>query len=152
MTYYHQQVISISRKYLPADRLCEQVIQARKYIDSKFADPIGLSEIAGAAYCSKYHFLRLFKQFYGRTPHQYLTEVRIARAKEFLGTGLSVADSCFLVGFESVSSFKSLFKRHTGYTPRAWQCRLKNPSTFSATPLRFFPYYLHPENSNNQDR
>jgi AraC-like DNA-binding protein len=83
MTYYHQQLISIKENCLPKDHLCEQVIQAKEFIDHHFENDIQLADIAAKAYCSKFHFLRLFKKLYGKTPHQYLTEVRIKKASNY---------------------------------------------------------------------
>ena len=150
MTYYYQQVLFLRKNY-PKDHLCEQVIQAKKFIDNNFDCSISLQDIAGKAYCSKFHFLRLFKSLYGRTPHQYLTSVRIEKAKELLQSGLPVSDVCFSVGFDSVSSFKALFKRNTAFTPSIWQRRLRSRQAISATPFRFLPFFFTLEKSNIQD-
>lgn len=151
MTFYHQQILSIKEALFPKDHLCEQVMRAKKFIDSNFSNNISLNDIAGEAYCSKFHFLRLFKQVYGQTPHQYLTGVRIEKAKQFLKTGLPVSDVCFSVGFESISSFKTLFKHSTGSTPAVYQKQLKDKQRLSATPFRFLPFFFSLKNSNIQD-
>jgi AraC-like DNA-binding protein len=150
LTFYHQQILSI-KKNLLKDHLCEQVMQAKKFIDNNFANNITLKDIAGEAYCSKFHFLRLFKSLYGRTPHQYLTEIRIENAKQLLQARLPVADVCFSVGFNSVSSFKALFKRNTGLTPAAYQKQLKDKQQVSATPFGFLPFFFSLKKSNIQD-
>src|SRR5215813_2221007 len=111
MNYYQQQLLFIKENFYPKEYLCDQVIRAKIFIDTNFAENISLNEVAGKAYCSKFHFLRLFKLLYGKTPHQYLTEVRMAKAKEFLQTALPLSEVCLLVGFNSISSFKDLFKR-----------------------------------------
>ena len=113
MNFYHQQLISIRKKHFPREYLCDQVAQARNFIEENFSNRIRLHDIAGEAYFSKFHFLRLFKSMYGKTPHQFLTEVRIKKAKQLLQTGLPVSEVCFLTGFDSISSFKGLFKRYT---------------------------------------
>jgi len=43
------------------------------------------------------------------------------KAKEYIKNGLSISETCYEVGFESLSSFSSLFKRKTGFTPRTYQ-------------------------------
>jgi len=48
---------------------------------------------------------------------------RIEMAKAYIKKGLSISDACYEVGFESLSSFSSLFKRKTGFTPKAYQKR-----------------------------
>ena len=151
MTFYHQEVINMKENLLPKEQLCEQVIWAKKFIDNNATDNINLNRIASAACLSKFHFLRLFKSLYGRTPHQYLTEVRIEKAKQLLRSGLPVADACFLTGFESVSSFKALFKKCTGFTPSLYQNRLKNKQDISQTPYRFLPFFYSLQKSNIQD-
>ncbi len=86
-----------------------------------FSDDIDLHNIADEAYFSKFHFIRLFKTIYGKTPHQYLTRVRIENAIVFLQKEIPVTETYFAVGFDSVSSFTALFKRYTNLSPSAYQ-------------------------------
>ncbi len=151
MTYYQQQFISIRKTVFPKDYLCRQVIRAKKFIDNHFDNPIALRDIAKEAYFSKFHFLRLFKLVYGKTPHQYLTEVRIEQAKKLLKTDLTISEVCFAVGFDSVSSFKGLFKRYTNITPTAYKSQHIHPQPITQSSLRFLPYYLSLKKSNFQD-
>ncbi|MBD2752926.1 helix-turn-helix domain-containing protein [Spirosoma validum] len=124
MTYYHQQFLKIREEVYPNEYVCRQIIQAKRFIDSQFATSIRLSDIAEAAFLSKFHFIRLFKQNYGQTPYQYLTMVRIAQAKRLLRTEKTIREVCFAVGFDSVSSFTALFKKITGVTPSTFRKRL----------------------------
>ena len=95
-------------------RLC----RARSFIDECYDLPIDLREISEQACLSRYHFLRLFREAFETTPHQYLIQRRIEKAKELLLTGrLSVTDVCFEVGFESLGSFSALFRRCVGDAP-----------------------------------
>src|SRR5262245_747431 len=99
----------------PKVYLYRRIVQAKLFIDQHFSEKINLNNIAGEAYFSNFHFIRLFKQAYNKTPHQYLTSVRIEHAKQLLKSKhLSITDVCFEVGFESIGSFTSLFKRSTG--------------------------------------
>lgn len=120
--------------------LYRRLVQSKLFIDNHFADKIDVDNIADEAYCSKFHFIRLFKKVYGRTPHQYLTFVRLEQAKLNLKNKASINDACFAVGFESPTSFASLFKRTYGLTPsdfRAEQVRLSLEQ--QKTPLKFIP-------------
>ena len=121
MTYYYEQILKIKAEVYPHDYLSEQVIQAKLYIDKNYADKINISQISRAAFFSKYHFIRLFKKNYGRTPYQYLTDVRIAKAKQLLKENISVIEVCYSVGFKSITSFTGLFKKITGTTPHEYQ-------------------------------
>jgi len=125
---------------LPKLDLYRRIVQAKLFIDSNYAERIDAAEIADEACYSKFHFIRTFKSIYGRTPHQYLTHVRIERAKELLEQELSVTEACFAVGFDSLGSFTSLFKRRAGVTPSEYQRRrLERKAEISKEPLRFIP-------------
>jgi len=151
MNFYQQHIVSLKKTVIPKDYLCEQVIKAKEFIDKNATDTINLNRIASHACLSKFHFLRLFKSLYGRTPHQYLTGVRIEKAKQLLRSGLPVSDTCFLTGFESISSFKALFKKSTGLTPSLYQKQLKSKQEISQTIYRFLPFFYSFEKSNFKD-
>ena len=72
-------------------------------------------------FVSKYHLLRLFKKYYGLTPRQYLIDKRIEKSKEHLINGMSVTETCYAVGFESLGSFSALFKSKIGKSPTAFK-------------------------------
>jgi AraC-like DNA-binding protein len=92
--------------------------RAREFIDHCYDHPLDLDQISKKACFSRYHFLRLFRQAFNKTPHQYLTERRIERAKELLTSeNLRVTDVCFEVGFQSLGSFSTLFQKYVGHAP-----------------------------------
>ena len=98
--------------------LHERLCRARKFIDDSYHLPLNLAEISKEACLSPYHFLRLFRDAFDTTPHQYLIHRRIEKAKELLRVRtLSVTDVCFEVGFESLGSFSSLFRKCVGDAP-----------------------------------
>lgn len=100
----------------------ERVRRARRLIDREYADPLDLDRIARAACLSPYHFHRLFRRETGETPHQYLTRRRIERARELLiTTELSVTDVCLEVGFSSLGSFSTKFRRFAGHSPSRYR-------------------------------
>lgn len=107
-----------SRSQETAPEVLERLDRARTFIDRCYDLPISLDEISSQACFSRYHFLRLFRQAFDKTPHQYLVERRIEKAKELLSTrDLRVTDICFEVGFESLGSFSSLFHKTVGHAP-----------------------------------
>ena len=109
--------------------------RARALIDTQYAQPLDLDELARTANFSRYHFLRAFRRAFQATPHEYLTRKRVERAKELLEESkLTVTEICFEVGFESLGSFSTLFHNIVGWSPsiyraRAWEMR-KNPLKF----------------------
>jgi transcriptional regulator GlxA family with amidase domain len=116
-----------------------QLQRARQLIDDCFDQPLDLEAMARAANLSPWHFLRLFRQAYDRTPHQYLQVRRLSRAQELLLRGRhSVTDVCFAVGFESLGSFSSLFHRALGYPPAVYRTRrlVAVPSIVAPPPAR----------------
>ena len=124
----------------PKVYLYKRIVQAKLFIDANYASKIDLNNISDEAYFSKFHFVRLFKSIYGKTPHQYLTVVRIEKAVQFLREGKPVSEVCFTIGFESLTSFSSLFKRIVGVPPSVYleqQQELKRQ--ISKTPLAFVP-------------
>jgi AraC-like DNA-binding protein len=104
------------------DDLLVHLRRARDLIDRDYAEPLDLDRVAAAAGVSKYHFLRCFAATYGTTPGAYLTERRIERAQDLLrATNLTVTEVCMLVGYSSLGSFSSTFRRLVGTTPSAYQ-------------------------------
>ena len=124
----------------PKIYLYKRIVQAKLFIDDNYADNIDLDNIADEAYFSKFHFIRLFKKIYGKTPHQYLIVVRIERAMQLLRTDIPVTEVCFSVGFESLSSFSGLFKRIVGIPPSAYLLQQqKIKAQILKAPLDFIP-------------
>ena len=130
----------MSPENLPKLELYRRIVQAKLFIDGHYAERIDVEEIADEACYSKFHFIRTFKSIYGRSPHQYLTHVRIERAKGLLELEVSVTETCFAVGFDSLGSFTSLFKRCTGETPSEYQRRqLERKAEIGKEPFKFIP-------------
>ncbi|WP_353129126.1 AraC family transcriptional regulator [Parapedobacter pyrenivorans] len=147
----------IATAYHPKVYLYRRVVQAKLFIDSNYSEKIDLDGIAGEAYFSKFHFIRLFKSIYGKTPHHYLKHLRIAQAKVLLAQNLSITETCFAVGFESLSSFSTLFTTIVGQSPSAYSKRhQQTKQRISKNPHAFVPgcyAYQHGwfENSNFEE-
>ena len=124
----------------PKVYLYRRIVQAKLFIDNNYSENIDLDNIADEAFFSKFHFIRLFKKIYSKTPHQYLTVVRIEKAMDLLRAGNPVSEVCYEVGFTSLSSFSGLFKRIVGLPPAAYllaQQRIKTKILMA--PLNFVP-------------
>lgn len=126
MTFYRDEIARLTKTLYPHDDLTKQISDSKLYIDKHFSEDINLDKIANKALVSKFHFIRLFKKYYGRTPNQYLQEVRIEKAKKLLQKRNSIDEVCNAIGFASKTSFISLFKKMTGLTPIAYQNKKSN--------------------------
>lgn len=124
----------------PKIYLYRRIVRAKLFIDDNYAHNIDLNHIAHEAFFSKFHFIRLFKKTYRKTPHQYLTDVRIKNSKLLLKENIPVAEVCYAVGFGSISSFTGLFKRIVGQTPAAYQhgC-ITRKQEIKTVPLKYVP-------------
>lgn len=101
--------------------LYERIVAAKVYIDQNFDQPICLKLVSQQAFLSRFHFHRLFSQVYKKTPHQYLTFRRIEKAKVLLSDNKQVTEVCNEVGFESLGSFSTLFKKESGFAPQYYR-------------------------------
>jgi AraC family transcriptional regulator len=103
----------------PVDRRLRRAIE---FMHDNFSRELALEEIASAAYLSEYHFARLFKQITGVTPHVYLANVRLERARRLLAdTALPISEVASMVGYQSQSHFSKMFRSVTGITPKAYR-------------------------------
>ena len=121
MTFYETEIKRIKNSCYSNNKQLETVIATRNFIDNHFEKALNLDFLSHLRFTSKYHLLRLFKRYYGLTPKQYLIDKRIAKSKEQLKSGMSVTETCFAVGFESLGSFSTLFKAKTGKSPSEYQ-------------------------------
>nr|WP_261845222.1 AraC family transcriptional regulator [Aliamphritea ceti] len=109
---------STDTKQRKSDQL---LLRARDFIHDNIHADMSLDEISQQSCLSKYHFLRMFRQQFGITPHQYLLNCRINRAREDLESGIALDDVVFTYGFSDLSHFNRRFKPVFGMTPRQYQ-------------------------------
>jgi two-component system response regulator YesN len=93
--------------------------QAKEYIEQHYKNPdLSLNEVAASAHLSASHFSSVFSQETCQTFKEYLTEIRINKAKELLRmTALRSADIAYQVGYNDPHYFSSVFKKNTGVSP-----------------------------------
>ncbi len=93
-----------------------------EYLNHNYCDKITVPQAAAMVGMSHSHFMRFFKQIAGRTFIEYLTLLRVTRARQLLrNQTLNIADISALVGFADQSYFDKRFKEHFGKSPR--ECR-----------------------------
>jgi len=102
--------------------LFKRLSGAREWILENSALPLTLEDMAKTAMMNSQHFLRMFRQCYGITPHQLLVETRLDQGKRMLTvTDERISVICDKAGFESFSSFSWLFRQRYGSTPTAFR-------------------------------
>jgi AraC-like DNA-binding protein len=99
------------------------VARARDYLTANLAGPVSLEDLAAAAGLSAFHLLRVFKKATGLTPHAWLTQLRVERARHLLLAGATPAETALATGFYDQSHFTNTFRRFMGVTPRRYRAR-----------------------------
>ena len=91
-------------------------------IQQRLAEDVALDELAAAAGVSRFHFLRLFKNSLGITPHRFIMDQRLAAARTLLAaTDQPLADIAVSAGFSSQSHLCTTMRRRLGVTPKQWR-------------------------------
>lgn len=112
---------------LPLSEQARVAADAMRYIEKHFYDDLSLREVAEKAGMNPNYFAGLFKKKTGVSYLDYLTAVRIEKAKELLkSTDLKVYEISQMIGYYSAKYFSKLFKHHTGMTPNEWRTGEKN--------------------------
>jgi AraC-like DNA-binding protein len=108
----------------PAIPLSRHLLRVKDLIDRAYAEQLDVKALARSAAVSPAYFSRSFKAAFGETPHQYLMSRRMERAMAMLRSReRSVTDVCVAVGFSSLGSFSTQFRRFVGVSPNAYRQR-----------------------------
>ena len=108
------------------DPQSDVVTKAKEYIDANYAQDLSLEGISRQTDISPYYFSKLFKNKTGVTFIDYLTNLRIEKAKELLADpGRSMKEICSEVGYSDPNYFSRIFKKTTGMTPTEYKDGLK---------------------------
>lgn len=133
---------------LLGDELFRRLCRSRDYVAAGFDQPLRLADAAREACLSPYHYHRLFTQTFGETPHQFLTRLRMDEAKRLLACRQApVTTVCYAVGYESLGSFSSRFRRLVGHSPAEYQRAIRRSfavpglAQFRRIPACFLDYF-----------
>lgn len=108
----------------------EWVAQITQYIDMNYSESLTLEILADMCHGSPYHLHRTFKRIKGITPVQYVQQIRITKAMEYLiHSDKAIADIALSVGVPNTSYFITLFKKITGHTPTEYREISRNKYT-----------------------
>lgn len=96
--------------------------QVKDFIEDNLAESLTIADIAAVVHMSQFHFARVFKAAIGESPHRYVTQRRMERAKVLLDvTKFPVAEIAYRVGFYNPSHFTSQFRKYMGMTPKKYR-------------------------------
>jgi AraC family transcriptional regulator len=103
---------------LPGNKLA----RVKDFVEASLDQDLTLESLAREAGYSRAHFLRMFRESTGTTPHQYVMQRRIVRAEELLSAHeLGVAEIAVACGFSSQAHLTLAFKKQTGQTPAGYR-------------------------------
>jgi len=101
------------------------ISRARAYIKDNQAEDLSLGQVARAVNTSTFYFCKMFKKATGLNFTEYLSRVRVEKAKNLLlNPNLRVSEIAFEVGFQSLTHFNRVFKKITGQSPSEYRTRL----------------------------
>lgn len=122
----HMRLDKLERSHKLSETHRMAVEKAIKFIDENHRRKLSLSELAGNAFLSQYHFCRVFKAYTSYPPIKYLAMRRIEKARELLSDGtLTFADIAEKVGFSGPFHFSAAFKRQEGFSPLEYKKLLR---------------------------
>jgi AraC-like DNA-binding protein len=107
-----------------APRTTRPIRRAVELLHARVAEAVTLDELAAEVGLDKFHFCHAFRAQLGIPPYAYLTELRIARAKQLLAAGTRPCDVAPQVGLYDQSQLNRHFRRLVGVTPGAYQSRI----------------------------
>src|SRR5580765_1803445 len=130
-------------RFVPPER---HLLRARDLVDSRYAEPLDVDDLARAAGLSRAHFSREFKRAFGESPRAYLLTRRLERAAALLRTtDRSVADVCLSVGLQSIGSFTTSFTRTYGKSPLAYRAAFPPAADQAMVPSCVVRFYGRPQ-------
>lgn len=101
------------------------VEKAKKYIDDNFQKDVSLDDVSRIVDISPFYFSKLFKQEVGKNFIEYLTEVRLRKARALLNNPqYSIKEVCVMSGYSDPNYFSRIFKKYEGVTPSEYRERL----------------------------
>ncbi|HZV75406.1 MAG TPA: helix-turn-helix transcriptional regulator [Conexibacter sp.] len=119
--------------FVPTDR---HLLRAKDLADARYAEPLGVEDLARAAGLSRAHFSREFRRAFGESPHAYLLTRRLERAAALLRTtDHSVAEICLAVGLQGIGSFTTSFTRTYGMSPTAYRAAFPPAAAHAVVPV-----------------
>jgi AraC-like DNA-binding protein/ligand-binding sensor protein len=107
------------------------VVSAKQFVQTHVEEPIALAQVARHVNVSRFYFCKLFKKATGMTLTEYVSRVRVEKAKTLLvDSSLRISEVVYAAGFGSIPQFNSVFKRMVGMAPTAYRETLRSQLPF----------------------
>jgi AraC-like DNA-binding protein len=104
------------------------VSNAKEFVQSHAEETITLAMVVEHVHVSRFYFCKLFKKATGMTLTEYVSRVRVEKAKNLLtNPSLRVSEVVYVSGFGSIPRFNSVFKRYVGMPPTEYRATLRSP-------------------------
>jgi AraC-like DNA-binding protein/ligand-binding sensor protein len=102
------------------------VASAKEFVQAHVEQPITLAQVVEHARVSRFYFCKLFKKATGMTLTEYVTRVRVEKAKTLLVDPTTrISEVVYAAGFGSIPRFNSVFKRYVGMAPTQYRVMLR---------------------------
>jgi AraC-like DNA-binding protein len=96
------------------------------FIATHYTEKIAAKDLAAQANITVFYFCRLFKQLTGKTPTDYINELRLEKSQEYLQQGeLNITEIALLCGFEGVNYYSRLFRKYYHISPTKFRASNK---------------------------
>ena len=106
---------------VPKSKTAEHMLQAKNYIDTNYIAQITVEQIADQLNINRCYFSTAFKKHIGKSPQQYLMDLRLQKAAELmLSHDYTVSAAALSVGYTDIFNFSKMFKRKYGMSPTAY--------------------------------
>lgn len=104
------------------------IANAKEFVQSHVEETITLALVVEHVHMSRFYFCKLFKKVTGMTLTEYVSRVRVEKAKRLLtNPSLRVSEVVYASGFGSIPRFNSVFKRYVGMPPTEYRATLRSP-------------------------
>jgi AraC-like DNA-binding protein len=102
----------------PSRGAANYAVYTRTHLENMYMTPVTIEGLAKSLHIDRRHLTDVFRKTYGISPHAFLMEVRMKKAREFLRGGYSVSDTAAMVGFSDLPNFSRKYKAYYGISPR----------------------------------
>lgn len=101
--------------------------ELEKYIDAHLGETLRIEDLSAACHLSPSTLQHKFKDYFGRTPAEYVNYRKIQRAKELLLDGKTITETAMLLDFNTSDYFSTVFRKFNGISPSSWLFKKRNP-------------------------